>query len=48
MNSARAAAIVTWAYAAGFGVPALPVAAYVQNTGRLPSFLGLFDMFGGP
>ncbi len=46
--AARAAAIVTWAYAAGFGVPTVPVAVYLVRRGRLPSFLGLFDMYGGP
>lgn len=48
MNSARAAAIVTWAYAAGFGASALPVAVCLQSNGKLPSFFGLFDMFAGP
>lgn len=48
MNSGRAAAIVTWAYAAGFGASALPVAGYLQSNGKLPSFFGLFDMFAGP
>ncbi len=48
MKSARAAAIVTWAYAAGFGGCALPAAVYLKSHGRLPSFFGLFDMFAGP
>jgi len=48
MNSARSAAVVTWAYAAGFGVSAVPVAVYLHEHGRLPSFFGLFDMFAGP
>lgn len=47
-NSARAAALVTWAYAAAFGASALRVAASVQDSGRLPSFFGMFDMFDGP
>ncbi|WP_448811447.1 hypothetical protein [Agromyces bauzanensis] len=47
MNIARADAIVTWLYAAGFGLPAIPIAIYHLNTGRLPSFFGLFDMYGG-
>ena len=46
--AARAAAVVTWAYAAGFGVPTVPVAVYLVQRGRLPSFLGLFDMYAGP
>lgn len=45
---ARAYAVVTWAYAAGFGVPAVPVAVHLLRTGSLPSFFGLFDMYGGP
>lgn len=47
-RSARAYAIVTWAYAAGFGLPAVPVAAYLLRRGSLPTFLGLFEMYGGP
>ena len=48
MKPARAAAVVTWAYAAGFGIPTVPVAVFFLTQGRLPSFLGLFDMYGGP
>lgn len=48
MNRARAAALVTWVYAAGFGGSALPVAAYLHSNGKLPSFFGMFDMFAGP
>lgn len=48
MRSARAAAVVTWAYAAGFGLPAPFVVAYLVREGRLPEFLGLFEMYGGP
>ena len=48
MNSARAAAIVTWVYAAGFGLAAVPVSIYLSQNGRLPTFLGLFEMYGGP
>ena len=48
MTNLRAAAIVTWAYAAGFGLSTIPVAIYLQQRGRLPSFFGLFDMYGGP
>lgn len=46
--TARAAAIVTWAYAAGFGLAAPPVAVYLIREGHLPSFLGLFDCYAGP
>ncbi len=46
--SARWAAIVCWAYAAGFGLPAIPVAAYLLREGHLPWFAGMFPMYGGP
>jgi hypothetical protein len=39
---------VTWAYALGFGVPTVPVSIHLVRNGHLPSFLGLFEMFGGP
>lgn len=48
MKAGRAAAIVTYAYAAAFGIPAVPVAIYVAQRDRLPSFFGLFPMYGGP
>jgi hypothetical protein len=48
MKSARVASVVTWVYAAGFGIPAIPVAVYLVDRGGLPSFMGLFDMYGGP
>ena len=48
MRYARAAAIVMWFYAAGFGLFTIPVAVYLQQRGRLPSFFGLFDLYGGP
>ena len=47
-RNARAAAITTWAYAAGFGIPTVPVAVYLLTQGRLPTFLNLFPMYGGP
>ena len=46
-RAARAAAVTTWSYAAGFGLPAVPVAVYLMTQGRLPSFFGLFDMYDG-
>ena len=46
--TARAAAVVTWAYAAGFGLSTVPVSIYLLKRGSLPSFLGLFDMYAGP
>ena len=48
MNAARIAAVVTWVYAAGFGIPAIPVGVYLLYQGRLPSFMGRFPMYGGP
>ena len=48
MTLARIDAIITWAYAAGFGLPAIPIAIYhLQTGGRLPSFFGMFEMYGG-
>ena len=48
MSNARIAAVLTWIYAAAFGIPAVPVAAYLLQRGRLPRFLDLFPMYGGP
>jgi hypothetical protein len=48
MNRARTAALVTWTYAAMFGVPAVPVAIFLTENGRLPSLWGMFDMYAGP
>ena len=48
MKSARAAAIVTWVYAAAFGLPAVPVSMYLRDNGRLPNLWGMFDMYAGP
>ena len=39
---------MTWAYAAMFGVPAVPVAIFLAEKSRLPSLWGLFDMYAGP
>jgi hypothetical protein len=47
-GAARSAAVVTWIYAAGFGLSTVPVSIYLLKRGSLPSFLGLFDMYGGP
>jgi hypothetical protein len=46
--AARAYAILTWAYAAGFGLPAVPVSVYLLRRGSLPWFRDLFPMYGGP
>ncbi len=48
MRSLHIAAVLTWAYAAGFGIPAVPVALYLLDRGRLPIFLNMFEMYGGP
>ena len=48
MTRSRTAAVVTWAYAAMFGIPAVPVAIFLAEQGRLPSVWGLFDMYAGP
>ena len=45
---ARGAAVVCWVYAAGFGLPALPIAAYVLRERELPWLGDLFPMYGGP
>ena len=48
MRSAQSAAVVTWVYAAAFGAPIIPNAAYIAQNGRLPRFLDAFAMYGGP
>jgi len=45
---AQTFAILTWLYAAGFGVTAVPVAVFLLRRGTLPEFFGLFPMYGGP
>lgn len=48
MTNARVAALVTWVYAAGFGLSTIPVALYLRWRGQLPTFFDLFEMYGGP
>ena len=48
MKAARAAAVLTWVYAACFGIPAIPVSSFLLTNGYLPTFFGLFDMYSGP
>lgn len=48
MNNARIAAVVTWVHTAGFGLSTIPVAVYLRQRGKLPTFFGLFEMYGGP
>jgi uncharacterized SAM-binding protein YcdF (DUF218 family) len=47
MSSTRVAALLTWAYGVGFGIPTIPVAVYLLRHGRLPTFFGFFPMYGG-
>ena len=44
----RAAAAMTWVYAAAFGVPTFYVANHLDDNGYLPSFRGSFEMYAGP
>ena len=48
MGYAHVYAVLTWIYAAGFGITAAPVAVYLLRRGTLPEFFGLFPMYGGP
>ncbi len=48
MTSTQIAAVLTWVYAAGFGIPAVYVVPYLVRNGSLPTFLDLFPMYGGP
>ena len=48
MTSAQTGAVLTWAYAAGFGIPVVYVAPYLLRNGRLPTFFGMFPLYGGP
>jgi len=48
MVSARIGAVLTWLYAAGFGLSAVPVAIYLVRRGTLPWFGDMFPMYGGP
>ena len=48
MKRLRAASVLTWIYAAGYGIPAIPVALYLIRNSKLPSLFGLFEVYGGP
>ena len=48
MKAAHAAAVLTWVYAACFGIPAIPVSSHLLTNGYLPTFFGLFTVYGGP
>lgn len=47
-RAARAYAVLTWAYAAGFGLSVVPVSVHLLRRGSLPWFGDLFPMYGGP
>ncbi len=44
---ARAAAVVTWIYVAAFGLATIPVGIYLMQRYTLPTFFGIFQMYGG-
>jgi hypothetical protein len=48
VTALHAEAIVTWLYAVGFGGSTIPVAVHLHRRGSLPTFFGLFEMYGGP
>lgn len=48
MRKARIAAVLTWIYAAAFGIPAIPVSIHLLQNGYLPMFMDLFPMYAGP
>lgn len=48
MRPTRVHAVLTWSYAAGFGLPVPPIAVYVNRTGTLPWLGDLFPMYAGP
>ena len=48
MQKARVAAVLTWIYAAAFGIPAIPVSIHLLQNGYLPMFMDLFPMYAGP
>ena len=48
VQKARIAAVLTWIYAAAFGIPAVPVSVYLLQHGEVPMFMDLFPMYGGP
>lgn len=47
MSYARVAAGLLWLYCAGFGLSTIPVARYLLRHDKLPTFLGLFPLYGG-
>lgn len=47
-SNAQWAGAMVWLYVACFGLPAIPISMYLLRTGKLPWFLNLFPMYGGP
>jgi hypothetical protein len=45
--AARGGGLVLWVVAAGFGLPAPPIAAYLLMYRELPEVFGLFRAYGG-
>jgi hypothetical protein len=43
----QASSVLMWLVAAGFGIPAPWVASFYLRERTLPSFMGLFPMYGG-
>jgi hypothetical protein len=43
----QASSVLMWVVAAGFGMPTPFVASYLLRERTLPSFMGLFPMYGG-
>jgi hypothetical protein len=48
LTAVRGAAVLFWLTAAGFGVPAIPVARHLLEHRELPMVFGLFRAYGGP
>jgi hypothetical protein len=47
MTADQGAALTLWLLAAGFGLPAPFVGLYLLRRDELPSFFGLFRVYGG-
>ncbi len=47
MLALKVSSILMWLVAAGFGIPAPFVASHFLRERSLPSFMGLFPMYGG-
>ena len=47
MLALKVSAALMWLIALGFGIPAPFVAGHLLRVGRLPTFMGLFPMYGG-